>query len=359
MGSRDRQKSTKAVCLVIGFACLACGCRLTPDYENSDFMPVAPPPIALGTPEEITPIPSSNPFAHLERYPLRVADQIAFTLSIDPRTQGTAYLLMVNDQLTVEYLHEPPPGNRPRTMRVLPDGTIDLPQIGSIMAAGKTVDRLTREINTRAKEFYRHPRISVTATKAMGQAEELRRAFSTGFTNQSLTVVVTPDGMIDLPEIGRVEAFGRTLPELRDEVNGQYKRIVLGVSVWPHLVQRAPDQVHVLGQVPNPGLYRLDRPTHISQLIALAGGYNLGSELEKVILIRYHEGSPLVRQINIHRAIWWDQSAEEVDLTDDILLADGDVVVVPRDHTQKGNDFVRRFFIDGLYGIIPLPRLTR
>ncbi|HID23493.1 MAG TPA: sugar ABC transporter substrate-binding protein [Planctomycetaceae bacterium] len=298
-------------------------------------------------------MPAPGPYSAYEQYPLRPGDRLEFTLSVEPHTQQNGYRLMPGDELSVEYRHEPTERRAVRRMKVLPDGSIHLPELGRVEAAGKTVGELTAEVNRLARRFYKHPDIAIWATETMGRAEELRRAFSTGFTNQSLTAVVGPDGTIDLPVIGRVYVFGRTLPEVTDEVNRRYAELVPGVSVWPRIVQRAPERVYVLGQVDNPGEYLLERPTHVSQLIAMAGGYTLGSELRRVILIRYRSGRPMVRELNLHDALWQDTRAGRVDLSDDIILADGDVIVVPRDHIQKGDDLIRRVFTEGIYGLLP------
>ncbi len=129
------------------------------------------------------------------------------------------------------------------------------------------------------------------------------------------------------------------------------------MRVWPHLVRRAPDQVFVLGEVRQPGRVLLDRPTHVSQVIAQAGGWNLGAELREVVLIRYREGDPQAVMLDIHSAVRHDLRPRCVDLTDDVLLADGDIVIVPKDSLQNVDDHIRRVFTDGIYGILPIPGL--
>jgi polysaccharide export outer membrane protein len=291
----------------------------------------------------------------MESYPLRVGDEIAFTLSVDPQAISGAYRLRVNDQISVEYLHEVAPEHRARTVRVLPNGTIDLPMVGSVRVEGQTVAEVIDEVNERAKKYYRFPQITLAVTETAQRAEELRRAFTSGFNNQSLTVVVGPDGTINLPEAGTVHVMFRTLPEVRDQVQQMYAELVPGVRVWPHLTRRAPDQVFIIGQVQNPGRLLLDRPTHVSQAIAQAGGWLLSSQLHEVVLIRYREPCPEAVLLNLHDAIHQDRPPRRVDLTDDVLLADGDVIVVPRDKVQNTNDFIRRVFSEGIYGVIPIP----
>lgn len=329
------------------------GCYGHPLFGGKEFRPVHQPNNELDN-ELPLPIPASPPYAQMESYPLRVSDELAFTLSVDPQAYSGDYRVRVNDQITVEYLHELAPDRRARTVRVLPNGSIDLPLVGSVQIAGKTVAEITDEVNERAKKYYKFPQIVIAVTETAQRAEELRRAFTSGFNNQSLTVVVNPDGTINLPEIGTVHVMYRTLPEVREEVQRLYAEVVPGVRVWPHLTRRAPDQVFVIGQVQAPGRLLLDRPTHVSQAIAQAGGYLLGSELHAVVLIRYREGCPRAVKLDLHSAIHQDYKwGHKVDLRDDILLADGDVIVIPRDAIENTDDMIRRVFTLGLYGVVP------
>src|SRR5262249_53888619 len=151
-----------------------------------------------------------------------------FTLSVDPTATSGAYRIRVNDQIAVEYLHEQGPEHRLRTVRVLPNGTIDLPMVGSVEVEGQTVEEITREVNERAKKYYRFPQITLAVTDTAQRAEELRRAFTSGFNNQSLTVIVSPDGTINLPEAGTIHVMYRTLPEVRDQVQELYAQLVPG-----------------------------------------------------------------------------------------------------------------------------------
>ena len=345
-------------CTAAVLAAAVAGCVRCCKYGTGhDFYPVPPSKSEVTLSNQIVPIPPSSPYSPLESYPLRVGDQIQFTLSVDPKAQAGVYRIGVNDQLVIEYLHEPGPDNRARTMRVLPNGTIDLPLIGPVAVADKTVDEVKNELNRLASKYFTHPQIAVTVSEHSAPAEELRKTFSSGFTNQSLTVVVNPDGTINLPEIGTLYVFGRTLPELRDEANRLYNERVPGVRVWPHLTQRAPDHVYVLGEVRKPDRYLLDRPTHVSQVVAQAGGWNLGAQLHEVVLVRYREGSPEAVLLDLHHAVRQDHRPRCVDLTDDILVADGDIIYLPKDHVQNVNDVIRRVFAEGAYGVLPIPQV--
>lgn len=343
-----------AAMLLIG---LAGGClRETVARRCAKFCPV-PPPQNNDCEECVKPVVATLPYSPLETYPLRVGDQLQFTLSIDPRPQEGDYRLAVNDQVSVEYLHEhePSPDGRARTMKVLPNGTIDLPLIGQVAVADKTVAEVKKEVNKKAEQYWKHPQIAVTVLEATGRKEELRKAFTSNFSSQSLNVVISPEGDVNLPEVGTVFAFGKSLAQLRIDTNQLYEQAVPGVHVWPHLTQRASDHIYVLGEVHSPGRFLIDRPMHVSQAIAMAGGWNLAAELHEVVLIRYRECKPEASLLDLHHAIRHDRRPRTVDLTADVMLADADVIIVPKDKVQNCDDVIRRVFTDGIYGVIPVP----
>ncbi len=304
-----------------------------------------------------TPVPATPPYAHMQSYPLRVGDEITFTLTPDTRTTQGVYRLRVNDQLSVEYMHDRAADRRDRTMQVLPNGTVDLPLIGPVRVAGYTVEEATHQANMLAKRYYKFPQIVMTVSDVSERSEDLRLAIAGGTNKESLTVRVSPDGTIDLPEIGTVHIFGRTLPSVREEVQKLYDRAAPGVRVWPQLTERAPDQVFVLGQVKSPGRYMLNRPTHASQAIALAGGWLRGAELGEVVLIRFREGSPQAAPLNLKAALQPESCPHAIDLTDDLLIADGDILVVPRNKAQTMDDHIRHVFCEGIYGVLPFPAM--
>ena len=153
------------------------GCSGHPLFGDKEFQSVQQPNNEVDN-ELPASIPASPPYAQMETYPLRVGDELAFTLSIDPQAYAGDYKVRVNDQITVEYLHEVAPERRSRTMRVLPNGSIDLPMIGSLKVAGMTVAEVTDEANERAKKYFKFPQIVLAVTETAQRAEELRRTFT-------------------------------------------------------------------------------------------------------------------------------------------------------------------------------------
>lgn len=341
-----RRLAMASLC-VIG---LMVGCRQTSfRCERHQAFPIPGPASEIPLQGGVTAVPASNPFAVLDTYALRPNDQIGFALSFRQRPAGGENHIGVGDRINVEYLHVAAEERRPLTLRVKQDGNIDLHLVGAVEVAGKTVAQATDDVNEAARRYWKHPQISLVVSDVPDSANELSGAFSVeGSTNPRLMLPVGPDGTLELPVIGTVHAFGRTLPDIREEINQRFQADVPGVEVTPYLVQRAPDRVYVLGEVAEPGMLELEGPTTVIQAIARAGSWTPAAQLREVTLVRgYTEGSPRAMLLDVDRAINRQCHREELDATDDVWLQDGDIVVVPKDHLGQWEDFIGRLTLDG------------
>jgi len=299
--------------------------------------------------------------AHTPEYFLRVDDSLSFVFRLNGKPSLEPYRLNLGDvikisSLTTETLLV-------ETM-VQPDGTIVLPQIGSVAAAGKTIDALRRELDRRYSEYLRVPSITVSPININRTVEELRSSIinrtgaATGAMNaqifnsfgQLFNSKVTPNGVIQLPAIGSVPAQGLTLDELRREVEARYAEIAGGIEVTPVLSQRAPHYVYVLGEVAKPGRFDLVAPTSVIQSISLAGGWNKGGNLNEVIIIRRDDSWHLMAtRVKVRPTLYnYPELASE-----DIWLRDSDIVIVPKLTVQVCDDWIELIFTKGIYGVIP------
>ena len=76
-----------------------------------------------------------------------------------------------------------------------------------------------------------------------------------------------------------------TLNELQREVNERYREKIDGIEVIPVLLQRAPRYVFVVGEVKTGGRFELTGPTTLLQAIAMAGGWNVGANLDRQAIL--------------------------------------------------------------------------
>ena len=214
--------------------------------------------------------------AHVPEYRLRVDDTLEFVYRLTGETMSQPYRFNRGDELRIESLSAP---EFDRALIVQPDGTITVPQFGQITAAGRTVEELRNDLESRFRfGGVLNPGITVTPTKVNTTLEELRNTVDGRFGNggQSRQVSVTPEGTIQLPAIGSVFVQGLNLTEVKSEIEQRYASLVQGIELTPILIQRAPRYVYVVGEVRTPGRYELVGPTTAMQGITLAGGWNPG-----------------------------------------------------------------------------------
>ncbi|HEU5411244.1 MAG TPA: polysaccharide biosynthesis/export family protein [Candidatus Acidoferrales bacterium] len=100
------------------------------------------------------------------------------------------------------------------------------------------------------------------------------------------TVRVSAKGTISLPLIGDVEAFGSTVEELESRIEGLLRQTFMTdpeVNVFVKEIQSHP--VSVFGAVGRPGVYQLQEPESLIQVLSLAQG--LADDAgDKVIIMR-------------------------------------------------------------------------
>lgn len=154
-------------------------------------------------------------------------------------------------------------------------------------------------------------------------------------------VLVTPDGTITFPFAGTVQASGRTPAQISERVRD---RIASNFVAPPNVfvsVRRlraedppAPDRpgeaptvsIYMLGEVNAPGLKELTPGVTLLQALSTSGGFTDFAALKRLQLRRTdpHTGAQSVTTIN-YRAI-----ADGAALSRDIVLAEGDVILVPQ-----------------------------
>jgi polysaccharide export outer membrane protein len=289
---------------------------------------------------------------HVPEYFLRVDDQVSFVFRLNGKPMSTPYRLNVGDVIRITSLTMP---TLSVDTPIQPDGTIVLPQIGPVTAAGKSIEVLRRELDQQYVRVLKEkePSISVIPVSLNKTVEELRTAITNRTqisAGQSFAARISPNGTVQLPALGSVPAQGLSLAELRNEVEARYADLVPGVEVTPVLVERAPRSVYVLGEVAKPGKFPLDAPTTVIQAIALAGSWNIGGNLKQVIIFRRDDCWRLMAtRVNVRPALYNSRKLE----ADDIWLRDSDIVIVPKCPMQVIDDYVQLIFTKGIYGVVP------
>lgn len=112
-----------------------------------------------------------------------------------------------------------------------------------------------------------------------------------GQGGSSVKTRVKSDGTITLPLVGRVRAEGQTTQALAGVIEAQLKRggFINDPIVNIEITAYASRTVTMLGEFGQPGLFPLDRPLTLSEMVARVGGLRGGAS--DTILLRRASGA--------------------------------------------------------------------
>lgn len=143
------------------------------------------------------------------------------------------------------------------------------------------------------------------------------------FGEQSLTlpVNVTTDGTIVMPLAGRIRVVGLTTDEAAGAIHSALRKYVRNPTVSVTVATEAQMDVLVLGNVKNPGKYKLRGDARIADAIASAGG--LGATDGPFPSARVADTHGDVREVNLESLL------RNGDPSANAPLSDGGAVYVP------------------------------
>ncbi len=103
---------------------------------------------------------------------------------------------------------------------------------------------------------------------------------------------IDPNGFIDLPLAGRVQASGMTVEQLKDSLAVKLSKYISSPHISINLTDDQSRPVSILGAVNTPGVHQLQGPKRLIEVISLAGGLRQDAG-SKVILTRQVKWGPL------------------------------------------------------------------
>lgn len=300
-----------------------------------------------------------------------------------PQAQASSsYLLGPGDRIEVSvYGYEEYTG----PTSVLPDGTLALPLIGRVPAAGRTTDQLAQELAVALNQVLVNPEVSVTldalrpvvvnvsgevyrpgplqlqgATRigtGLGSSENGQgTAYAPPSVSQAIiqaggvtrtadvrdVVIVRslPNGQTVRTQVNLWDSLGsETLPEdllLRDGDLVFVPQLAAGETLDSRLLASSslsPDtvRVRVVGEVKSPGEVPVPPNSSLSSAVAIAGGPTDDAKLGEVAFIRREDNGEVVQEV-----------VDLKNLVDNYQVQEGDVVVVPKTNTGSVLDFAQR-----------------
>lgn len=137
------------------------------------------------------------------------------------------------------------------------------------------------------------------------------------------TVSVLPDGRISFPLIGEVAAAGKTVAQIKEELQDRLAPFVTVPVVSVEVKQTGSMLIYVIGRVNNPGRFVVNTRINALQALATAGGLNPFAKRKKIKILRAEADGTKTFLFN------YDDIADGKRMEQNIWLQKGDVVVVP------------------------------
>jgi len=157
-----------------------------------------------------------------------------------------------------------------------------------------------------------HPELTIPAG-------EFRSAESAGN-------VVGEDGTFFYPYVGVVQAAGRTVEDIREELTVRLSKYIEFVQLDVRVASYRSQRVYVVGEVTTPGIQLVkDIPLTVLEAINNAGGVTSEADLRNIILTR-NDQTYSINLLNLY---------EGGDVTQNVLLQHGDVLNVPDNALNK------------------------
>lgn len=150
-----------------------------------------------------------------------------------------------------------------------------------------------------------------------------------GASEENFTQTISPDGYINIPEVGPVSLNGLTVQAASARIKSRLAKIYAGMAAANvdistnarvSLGQIRTIQINVMGEVANPGTYAVSSFATAFHALYKAGGVSKIGSLRKIKVVR---GGRTVTVIDVYDYILRGRS------NTDIRLQDGDIVLVP------------------------------
>lgn len=275
-------------------------------------------------------------------YTIKGGDVLDILFHFSPGKADEVFRLLPQDLIEVKFPDLPELNEQ---QRIRPDGTIQLPYVGKVVALNKTPEELRTELLEAYAKYLRNPHLYVAVREFGGKINELKISITNAARGQSKLIYVRNDGYATFPVVGDLQVVGKTLPQAGAELNEMFHQITKDVRADLLLHQSIGSKISVLGAVWNSGQYPIERPVSVLEALALAGGPRDDARLIEVYVMRMEGDQVISRCIDVLDIYKGKENAEHV------YLSANNIVYVPRKKLNKAAETMRLisdvFLFDG------------
>jgi polysaccharide biosynthesis/export protein len=262
-----------------------------------------------------------------------------------PAASSTSYVLGPEDLITVRVFAADDIPDKPA--QIDNNGSVTLPMIGLVHAAGLTVEQFQANLVTAYKKYFKDPQVTVQVNEFHSQPVSVAGNVNTPGVvqlrgNRNLMEVISMAGGLR-PEAGDQALITRNLSEGTIPVAGAFtdptgkysvahidiRAVMSGkdpegnIVMKPHDVVTIPRarMIYVLGNVTKPGGFVLtdNESMSISKAIALAGGWDKTASLSSARVLRASGGAEREQiPLNVKKIL--ENKAPDVEMRPDDIL---------------------------------------
>ncbi len=271
----------------------------------------------------------------LTSYRLSPGDALEVMYHLSLVSEAQDYRIGVNDELNVDFFYQPQIN---RTVVVRPDGKITLPVKGDFHAAGLKPQELAANVAKQFSDILNQPVITVSVNKYSSKITELQKAITNAPRGQAKLFPIGPDGNIYLPLLKPIKAANRTIDELNDAINNEYRYEFNNLTVSVLIDSLGGSRAFVFGEVQRPGPVPLAKPMTVLQIVAQSGGVLPTGSLRNVKILYWTEkNEPAVKTLDLVKMF------SGLTLEQDMIVPNNAVIYVPKTTIAKMDMWVDQY----------------
>ena len=148
---------------------------------------------------------------------------------------------------------------------------------------------------------------------------------------------IDPNGFVDLALIGRVEAGGLTIEQLREQLRIKLTKYITSPQISINLVENQSRSVSVIGSVNSPGVHSLEGPRRLIDVISMAGGVKPDAGSRVILTRQARWGELPLAQAKFDPSSTYSTATLSIESlmdaknpTENILIDPGDIISIPK-----------------------------
>ncbi len=273
------------------------------------------------------------PYDVFPEYRIKPGDMLDVLFQIHTWKERDSFRIGVDNTVAVKFVNNPELNEE---QLVRPDGTISLPYVGIVKVVGKTVNELATELRKKYAKILQDPELYVTVPEFRAAIKELKTDLHTAPRGLSRLVTVRPDGYVTFPLVGDMYAAFKTIPELSEELNAKYEKILPDLHCDLFLQKHSGSFIYVIGEVKSPGIYRIEKPISVVAAIARAGSYTSEAKRNSVFVIRRHAKKMVATRLDLEETLSLTRESRF------FFLQPDDIIYVPRTWLGTASEVARK-----------------